>query len=159
MITKTYKTITSNTTLAELFGGNSQTQYWVTIMEEETYCNGHTAPQTYFRVVNAICIYGHSTLQEVSSQLRQYGNLNIQSNGVGFQGLMTIDRYYDYNAGANVSYIESQYYLTGDLADKFGWSNKSVQTLISATTASQSYTGNTVQAYFCLLYTSPSPRD
>lgn len=147
VIAKTYKTITSNTTLAELFGGNSQTQYWVTIMEEETYCNGHTAPQTYFRVVNAICIYGHSTLQEVSSQLRQYGNLNIQSNGVGFQGLMTIDRYYDYNAGANVSYIESQYYLTGDLADKFGWSNKSVQTLISATTASQSYTGNTVQAY------------
>lgn len=147
VITKTYKTITSNTTLAELFGGNSQTQYWVTIMEEETYCNGHTAPQTYFRAVNAICIYGHSTLQEVSSQLRQYGNLNIQSNGVGFQGLMTIDRYYDYNAGANVSYIESQYYLTGDLADKFGWSNKSVQTLISATTASQSYTGNTVQAY------------
>lgn len=147
VITKTYKTITYNTTLAELFGGNSQTQYWVTIMEEETYCNGHTAPQTAFRAVNAICIYGHSTLQEVSSQLRQYGNLNFQSNGVGFQGLMTIGRYYDYNAGANVSYIESQYYLTGDLADKFGWSNKSVQTLISATTASQSYTGNTVQAY------------
>lgn len=147
VITKTYKTITSNTTLAELFGGNSQTQYWVTIMEEETYCNGHTAPQTYFRAVNAICIYGHSTLQEVSSQLSQYGYLNIQSDGVGFAGHMSIGSYYDSSKGENVSYIESQYYLTGDLADKFGWSNKSVQTVISATTASQSYTGNTVQAY------------
>lgn len=67
--------------------------------------------------------------------------------GVGFAGHMSIGSYYDSSKGENVSYIESQYYLTGDLADKFGWSNKSVQTVISATTASQSYTGNTVQAY------------